>query len=106
MTDFVLALTTLPANFDAEALARELVGARVAACVSIGPPVKSVYSWKGEIEVGHEQQLAIKTSRHRTEALWNALRTRHPYDVPEFIVVPITDGNPGYLAWIKASVAE
>ena len=106
MTEFVLVLTTVPADFDAEKLARELVGEGVAACVNILPGVQSVYAWQGAIETGREQQLVIKTSRARTDALWAALRARHPYEVPEFVVVPISDGSQEYLSWIRAAVRQ
>ncbi len=105
MHEFVLVLTTLPAEADAAALAHELVERRLAACVTIVPAVTSVYRWEGAIETGQEQQLVIKTTRARVDALWEGLRARHPYDVPEFAVVPIATGNPAYLRWIGDSTA-
>src|SRR5438132_6337959 len=57
MSEIVLALTTLPADFDAPALAQELVRAGLAACVSILPSVQSVYTWQGRVENEREQQL-------------------------------------------------
>jgi periplasmic divalent cation tolerance protein len=45
----------------------------------------------------------MKTARHRVEALWQRVRDLHPYDVPEFIVLPIVDGNDAYLRWIAES---
>jgi periplasmic divalent cation tolerance protein len=104
MRDIVLALTTVPGDFDASVLARELVDAGVAACVTILPGVRSVYKWQGAINEDAEQQLLIKTSRDRAGAVWTALKARHPYDVPEFVVVPVVDGNPDYLGWIADSV--
>jgi periplasmic divalent cation tolerance protein len=106
MTDFVIALTTVPEAFDAESLARDLVGAGLAACVNILPAVQSIYLWEGTVESSREQQLVIKTSSNRSDALWAALRARHPYDVPEFVVLPITGGNPAYLSWIRAAVGQ
>jgi periplasmic divalent cation tolerance protein len=103
MSECVLVLTTLPADFDAVTLARELVGSRLAACVNILPSVQSVYTWQGATEVDREQQLLMKTTRPRAEALWLALRLRHPYEVPEFIVLPILEGNPAYLKWMEDS---
>lgn len=103
MSECVLALTTLPANFDAVPLAQDLVGAGLAACVTIIPAVQSVYSWQGVPQADKEQQLIIKTTDDRTEALWDALRPRHPYDVPEFLVIPVVEGNPDYLKWVVRS---
>jgi periplasmic divalent cation tolerance protein len=101
MPEIVVALTTVPADFDAAALARALVDARVAACVNILPAVRSVYRWQGAVEDAIEQQLVMKTTREGVEALWNALKTHHPYDVPEFVVLPVVEGNPGYLEWVR-----
>lgn len=105
MPEIVLALTTLPADMDVVPLARELVQAGLAACVSVVPSIQSVYVWQGRVEVSQEQQLVFKTTREKVDALWLALRARHPYDVPEFLVVPVVDGSPDYLSWIRASVA-
>lgn len=104
MSEFVLALTTLPVGFDATALARDLVGSGLAACVNIVPSVRSVYTWEGRAQTDEEQQLFIKTTADQVEALWDALRPRHPYDVPEFVVVPVVDGSQDYLGWVDRSV--
>lgn len=104
MNDVVLALTTLPGDFDAAALAQEIVGAGLAACVTIVPGIRSVYTWQGVPHVDHEQQLLIKTTGGQIDALWEALRTRHPYETPEFLVVPVIDGSEQYLRWIDDSV--
>lgn len=105
MDELVIALTTLPADVDASGLARALVEARVAACVTVLPAVRSLYRWEGAIHEDAEQQLVIKTTRARVDDLWTALRARHPHDVPEFLVVPVLDGNPAYVAWVVEQVA-
>jgi len=104
MSEIVLALTTVPADFDSPALARDLVSAGLAACVTIVPAVQSVYAWNGAIETGREQQVLLKTTSERVGALWSALKARHPYDVPEFVVVPVVGGNEEYLGWIRNTV--
>jgi periplasmic divalent cation tolerance protein len=104
MSDFVLALTTLPADFDASSLAQDLVGSGVAACVTILPGIRSVYTWKGVPQIDHEQQLLIKTTIGQVDPLWDMLSDRHPYDVPEFLVVPVIDGSTDYLKWLESSV--
>lgn len=104
MNDVVLALTTLPADFDAATLAQDLVGAGLAACVTIVPGIKSVYVWNGLPQVDHEQQLLIKTTGQQADALWQALQERHPYETPEFLVVPVIDGSEEYLRWVDDSV--
>jgi len=106
MSEIVLALTTLPGDFDATKLAHELVGSGFAACVNILPAVKSVYTWDGLPQTDQEQQLFIKTTTDQIDALWDALRARHPYDVPEFIVVPVIDGSQDYLRWVERSLVS
>jgi periplasmic divalent cation tolerance protein len=104
--DYVLVLTTLPADADAAAFARRLVDLRLAACVNILPAMESVYRWEGKIEEDTERQLIIKTASEHVQALWEGVRVLHPYDIPEFIVLPITDGNEAYLRWIGDSTGS
>jgi periplasmic divalent cation tolerance protein len=101
--DYVIVLTTLPTDADGVAFARGLVEERLAACVNLLAPMESVYRWDGNIESEAERQLVIKTSRERVVALWDRVRELHPYDVPEFLVLPIVDGNDAYLRWVGES---
>jgi periplasmic divalent cation tolerance protein len=103
--DYVIVLTTLPADADAAAFARELVEARLAACVNLSAPMESIYRWEGTVEVETERQLVIKTSRERVAALWDRVRELHPYDMPEFLVTPVVDGNDAYLQWVAESTS-
>jgi periplasmic divalent cation tolerance protein len=101
--EYVIVLTTLPADADGPAFARALVEAHLAACVNLLPPMVSIYRWEGAIEQETERQVIIKTSRDRVLMLWERVRELHPYDVPEFIVLPIVDGNDAYLRWVAES---
>ena len=102
-SDYVLVLTTLPADADAAAFAHTLVNARLAACVNVLPLMDSVYRWEGQVSQDGERQLLVKTSRARIAELWEQVRKLHPYDMPEFIVLPIVDGNDAYLQWVGES---
>jgi periplasmic divalent cation tolerance protein len=104
MADVVLALTTVPADFDATALAQELVGTGLASCVTIIAGVRSVYVWQGVPQTEQEQQLVMKTVDDRIEALWDVLRDRHPYDMPEFLVLPVSGGSDDYLHWVERGI--
>ena len=104
MSNFVVALTTLPADFDSTSLAQDLVASGLAACVNVLPAVTSIYTWEGVPQVDKEQQLILKTTHEAVDALWELLRARHPYDTPEFVVLPIIDGSDDYLAWVEKSV--
>ena len=101
--DYVIALTTLPADADAAEFGRTLVDERLAACVNLLPVMESVYRWEGKIEFEAERQLVIKTSRERVSDLWDRVRELHPYEVPEFVIISIVDGNEAYLRWIGDS---
>lgn len=101
----VIVCTTLPPEANSEELGRLLVTERLAACVSVLAPVRSVYRWEGEVEVAAEQLLHIKTTARQVRRLRERVRELHPYDLPEFVVLPIVDGDPAYLAWLTESTA-
>ena len=90
----------------AEMVADALVESRVAACVNIVPTVRSVYRWKGAVEREDEALLVIKTTAERVESVMDRIRRIHPYDVPEVISLPIEEGLPEYLDWLRAQVEE
>ena len=98
--DYVIVLTTIPADADGPAFGRTLVDERLAACVNLLPVMESVYRWEGRVEYESERQVVIKTARERVVALWERVREMHPYEVPEFVVLPIVDGNDAYLRWM------
>ena len=101
--EYVMVLTTLPVDADGPGFAHSLVEERLAACVNLLAPMESVYRWEGNIEQETERQVVIKTSRDRVAMLWERIRELHPYDVPEFLVLPIVDGNDAYLRWVADS---
>src|SRR5258708_1863421 len=98
---FALVLVTAPNLRTARALARVVLQAHLAACVNLVPGVESHYWWEGKIESAVEILLLVKTSTVRLAALEKLLIARHPYDTPEFIVLPITSGNKRYLDWLR-----
>lgn len=100
--DTMLVLTNLPDRVSAERLARSLIEARLAACINILAPCRSVYRWKGAVEQAEEHPLLIKTTRDRYAALEAAVRREHPYELPEIIAVPLTAGFAAYLDWVEA----
>jgi periplasmic divalent cation tolerance protein len=109
LSSTVIVLTTMPADpadgkIDAAALARTLVEEGLAACVNVLAPMKSVYRWKGSVQQDAECQLVIKTRAERLDALSGRLSTLHPYEVPEFLVLPVGAGSASYLEWVRDSV--
>jgi periplasmic divalent cation tolerance protein len=102
----VIVLTTWPGEGDAADFARSLVNERLAACVNVLAPMQSVYTWEGHLEEETERQVVIKTTAARLIRLWERVRELHPYEVPEFLVLPIIDGNDVYLRWIQEATSE
>jgi periplasmic divalent cation tolerance protein len=100
----VIVLTTVGPDFDAGALAKALVELRLAACVNIVERIRSVYRWEGEVQDDAEQLLIIKTADARVDALREELFRRHPYDVPEFVVLAVGGTSEAYGAWVLESV--
>jgi periplasmic divalent cation tolerance protein len=106
VTEIVLVLTTAPADDRAEQWARMLVDERLAACVHVHAPMVSVYRWKGEVERDSERQVVIKTTRARLPALEARIRELHSYELPELVVVDVTQGSAAYLAWVHEQVTS
>jgi periplasmic divalent cation tolerance protein len=98
----LLVLTNLPERAAAERLADLLVEKRLAACVNILAPCRSVYRWQGAVQHEEEHPMLIKTTAERYPALEQALRSGHPYELPEIIAVAIERGLPAYLQWVAA----
>lgn len=101
--EFVIVLTTFPADGDVDRLATALIDEKLAACVNVLPPMQSIYRWKGAVERADERQVFIKTQTDRVHALEVRLKALHPYEVPEFLVISVLDGNRDYLSWIADS---
>lgn len=101
----IVVLTTCPDDTIATRLARDLVEAGLAACVSRVGPVHSTFRWQGAIQDEPEVLLVIKTVSGRYPELEMRLKSLHPYDVPEIIALPLIRGSAEYLAWLSAAVA-
>jgi periplasmic divalent cation tolerance protein len=106
MTDFLLALTTVPDEAKGRDIARALVEKRLAACVTVTAAAKSVYRWKGDVCEDAERVLLIKTRAELFPALEEALRSLHPYEVPELIALPVERGSTAYLDWLRAETEK
>lgn len=100
-TEPVLVLTTWPDPQAAERAAADWVERRLAACVALLPAMTSVYRWEGAVERAREHQLLVKTRRGVLDALQQAIREAHPYELPEILVLSVTGGLPEYLDWIR-----
>jgi periplasmic divalent cation tolerance protein len=101
MTDKIVVFSTCATEEEAAKLARTLVEARMAACVTIVPGARSVYRWEGAIESAAECLLIIKSSRQLFEPLRTTLAKAHTYDVPELLAMPVEAGSADYLKWME-----
>lgn len=98
----LLVLTNLPDRAAAEKLADALIEKRLAACINILGPCRSVYRWQGAVQHDEEHPVLIKSTREAYPALEAQIRALHPYELPEIVAVPIERGLPAYLDWVAA----
>ena len=101
-----IVFVTAPSRKVAERLAKGILSKKLAACVNLIPGLRSFYWWKGKVASDPEVLLLIKTASTRLEALRRWVRTHHPYDLPEFLALPVSDGDPAYLKWIQDSLSQ
>jgi periplasmic divalent cation tolerance protein len=104
MTDFQIILSTCADREQAERIARRLLELHLAACINILPGVQSIYRWQGGIESAAEVLMLIKTRSSLTAEVQSTLAGLHSYEVPEFLVLPISGGSESYLAWLRTSL--
>jgi periplasmic divalent cation tolerance protein len=101
--NFRIVLVTAPDLKTARHLARAALQARLIACANLIPKIESHYWWQGKIEHGAEVLLVLKTTTTRLASLEKLIVAEHPYDTPEFLVLPVLGGNRRYLDWISTS---
>lgn len=97
-----LVITNLPDRDSAGRLAHALIEKRLAACINVLSPCRSVYRWQGKTEDAEEFPMLIKTTLERYAELEAAIRAGHPYELPEIIAVPLAAGLPAYLEWVAS----
>jgi len=101
VTPAIVVLVTVGSEQEAETIATALLEERLAACVNVTSPVRSLYRWEGRIADDREWQLVIKTQARLFEALAARVRTLHSYDLPEIIALPVLAGTTDYVDWIQ-----
>jgi periplasmic divalent cation tolerance protein len=103
---YSLILSTVSTKDEGQHIARALLERRLVACVNIVGPIESIYRWKGEVENSQEFLMMIKTESEKFEAVKEAIRSLHSYEVPEIVQIPIENGLPSYLTWISEAVGS
>jgi len=100
MPEFIVVFVTCGSEKEALKIAHSLVEERLAACVNLVSPVRSIYRWEGKIWDEKEWILIIKTQKERFEELEKKVKSLHSYSVPEIIGLPIVEGSSSYLRWL------
>jgi periplasmic divalent cation tolerance protein len=104
MPDALVVFCTCQDKAQADHIAEALIEARLAACVNILPPLRSIYRWQGKVEHAEETLLLIKSTADRFPALRDRIADLHTYETPEIIALPIADGSEKYLSWLREQV--
>jgi len=99
----LLALSTFPDRETAQRVSNQVVTEKLAACANILPAVESIYRWKDKVETGNETLVIFKLGEDRHSAFQEKVRSLHPYEVPEIIFFPVSNGLPEYLHWVADS---
>lgn len=102
--EYIQVVTTVSSAAEAEAIARGLLEARLAACVQIVGPLTSMYWWQGKIERAGEYQCLLKCRADRFQPVAEAIAGLHPYEVPEIVALPLTAISDGYRQWLAAEL--
>ncbi len=106
MTNARIVITTVGDKDAADRLAKQLVERRLAACVNIVGPIRSVYRWRDQVQDEAEFLLLIKTTAECAAHMRSAIKSLHPYELPECIALAIAEGSDEYLAWIAGEVSS
>jgi len=101
-----LVYMTAGSQEEAETIGRELVGAKLAACVNIFRGMKSIYSWKNELQTDEEVVMIAKTTADKVEALTARVKSLHSYDCPCILELPVTGGHQPFLDWVAGEVDD
>ena len=105
-TEFLTVFCTFPDLEIARLIVKRLVEERLIACGNIFPGIESIYRWKDQIEHASEVLALCKTTREKFPALESVFKELHPYEVPELVAAPISQGLPAYLAWVSENVSS
>ena len=101
----IFILVTCADTAQAEDMAYKLVEDRLAACVQVMPPHKSVYTWQGQVQSAAEVNLLIKTQSTLFDAVKAVVLRMHSYEVPCIVSWRVEDGHRPYLEWLAAQTS-
>jgi periplasmic divalent cation tolerance protein len=104
--EHIVVLVTTRGEEEAQRIAKQLLVARLAACVNIVNGMRSFFHWQDKQETEQESLLIIKSSGRLLSRIVEAVKKTHSYDVPEIIALPVIGGNEDYLGWIDSEVRQ
>lgn len=102
-TGAAVVLVNAASEEQARLIANALVGERLAACVNVVSPIRSIYRWKGDVQTDTEHLMIIKTRANLVAKVEVRVKELHSYEVPEVIALPIVAGAKSYLDWVFES---
>lgn len=103
---YVIIFTTVSNKKEAQGIAQAVLQKKLAACVNILDNLESVFWWEGKIDAAREVLLMIKSQKRLLPKIIKLIKSRHSYEVPEIVALPIIAGNPDYLRWIDDAVGK
>jgi periplasmic divalent cation tolerance protein len=101
-----IVLVTVPDVEVGKVLARNVVEEGLAACGNVIPGLVSVYRWKGALQEDPEALVVFKSTENALPELEKRVVELHPYEVPEFLALPVTHGHLPYLQWVLGEMDE
>jgi len=104
--DVIIILVTVPNNESAAKISKSLVDRKLAACVNTIPGITSYFRWQDKLNIENEILLLIKTVKSNFDKVRMAVELIHPYDLPEIIALPVSDGSQAYLKWIENETSD
>jgi periplasmic divalent cation tolerance protein len=106
MKSYLQVTTTTETKEQAQTISQHLVETKLAVCVQITGPITSIYRWKGKVENAQEWLCLIKTRDDLYNKVEAAIKSKHPYETPEIIAVPIVKGSKEYLSWLDDELGD
>ena len=103
-TDCIAVMTTVGSRAEAHAIARALVARGLVACAQISE-IESVYRWNGALKHDREWRLLLKTVADRYDAVEEAIRAVHPYELPAIYALPVERAYGPYADWVRTESA-
>ena len=104
LMSYVVVIVTTPNKEEALKIVRSLLKEKLIACANIVGPASSLFWWQGKIDEAKEFLVFMKSHKNLFEKLSERVMEIHSYDVPEIIALPIIEGSPPYLDWLRASL--